>query len=352
MSLTFSYLADAGAFYSSVIRETGGVIAAPFNSQAFGNVNYLKNADGDFFAVTFDGSSFTFTPLVVISPTNGIVVSDTEVMFFQDNGDGTGNVATSSDGTSFVETGYTTDAVNPLFIFFISDGVVFCADDQGYTCSGGGGVSEFLLDGQAVPNGDQLDYIYVGTVAGIGACFFTYESSGANYLVKFFAHTGGEFTTPELADLPAVDNAGFWSFFLFNDVFYALQYTPSGAVNALYSSVDGVTWTLETADIFGAVRSYVSMFYFNAQDNIMAGFGETSGPVEQTTVYATTVPVPVSPTSGNQGITGGGINGQGGAVGFSGVSASNSSGISLASLAYPAGIVPRGVNDFGIDLGL
>lgn len=59
-----------------------------------------------------------------------------------------------------------------------------------------------------------------------------------------------------------------------------------------------------------------------------------------------------SPTSGNQGITGGGINGQGGAVGFSGVSASNSSGISLASLAYPAGIVPRGVNDFGIDLGL
>jgi hypothetical protein len=120
----------------------------------------------------------------------------------------------------------------------------------------------------------------------------------------------------------------------------------------LYSSLDGVNWSIETNDIFGAVRSLVSMFYFNAQDNIMAGFGVTSGLVEQTTIYATSVPVPPSPTSGNQGITGGGINGQGGAVGFSGVSASNSSGISLASLAYPAGIVPRGVNDFGIDLGL
>lgn len=68
--------------------------------------------------------------------------------------------------------------------------------------------------------------------------------------------------------------------------------------------------------------------------------------------YRLTYSAPVSQTSGNQGITGGGINGQGGAVGFSGVSASNSSGFSLASLAYPAGIVPRGVNDFGIDLGL
>lgn len=353
MSLTFSYLADVGTFYSSIYRETDGVISAPFNAPVFGNFNFLfRLAGGDIYRMSYDGS-ITITPTdTVIVPVNGIVVSDSAVMFFEDNGSGSGSVATSFDGITFNESEYTTDAINPIWIFFISDGVVFCADDQGNTCSGGGGISEFLLDGQAVPNGDQLDYIYVGTVAGIGACFFTYESSGANYLVKFFVHAGGEFSAPELADLPAVDNAGFWSFFLFNDVFYATQYTPSGAENALYSSVDGVTWSLETADIFGAVRSYVSMFYFNAQDTITAGFGETAGPVEQTTIYASSVPVPSSPTSGNQGITGGGINGQGGAIGFSGVAASNSSGFSVAALAYPAGIVPRGVNDFGIDLGL
>jgi hypothetical protein len=55
--------------------------------------------------------------------------------------------------------------------------------------------------------------------------------------------------------------------------------------------------------------------------------------------------------SGNQGATGGGVNGAGGAVGFSRVSAAVNFGQSVESLAYPAGIIANG-NDFGIDLGL
>lgn len=55
--------------------------------------------------------------------------------------------------------------------------------------------------------------------------------------------------------------------------------------------------------------------------------------------------------SGNQGATGGGVNGAGGAVGFSRVTTAANFGHSVESLAYPAGIVAVG-NDFGIDLGL
>ena len=55
--------------------------------------------------------------------------------------------------------------------------------------------------------------------------------------------------------------------------------------------------------------------------------------------------------SGNQGTTGGGVNGAGGAVGFSGVIATANFGHSIDSLAYPSGITVIG-KDFGIDLGL
>jgi len=349
MSLSFSYLADIGAFYSSAYKESSFNFIAPFVAPSFNGIHFVQQA-GEMYAMEYSDESFSFTPITTFYPTSGIVVLSDSVHFFQDNGDGTGHGAGSDDGLTFIEFLYTTNAPNPLYIFFSYARVFYAIDEQGYLCVHDDGA--FDLNGQAFPNGDQLDYWYVGEVAGIGACFF--QASGT--AVLFVTYSGG-FSTPEATDLPEIDNAAgfFWSFALLNDVFYALRYHPSdddpvATANALYSSQDGVTWTLETSDIFGALRNYACLFQFN--ETIMAGFGETSGPVEQTTVYATAVPVPVSPTSGNQGITGGGINGQGGAVGFSGVSASISSGISLASLAYPAGIVPRGVNDFGIDLGL
>lgn len=350
MSLSFSYLADIGAFYSSAYKESDFNFIAPFVAPSFGGFCYVQNG-GDYYAMQYDGSDFTFTPLSAFAPASGIVVTADTVYFFQDGGAGSGDISASTDGTTFSDSAYTTDAANPLYIFFTYAGIIYAIDEQGNVCSGEGGITDFLLNAQTFPNGDLLDYWSVGEVAGIGACFF--QASG---LAVQFVTYSGEFSTPAATDLPEIDNAAgyFWSFALLGDVFYALRYHPSDddpatSVNVLYSSIDGVTWTLETSDIFGALRNYVSLFQFN--ETIIAGFGETSGAVELTTVYSTSASVPASQTSGNQAVTGGGINGSGGAVGFSKVATSMNVGQSIEALAYPAGIIANG-NDFGIDLGL
>jgi len=330
------------------------VINAPVTNPVFGAFNYA-DCNGDMYAVNVSGAGLVFNVLSTISPSNGIVKlsASNRVFFFQsETGTGTGLLSRSDDGTTFVESSYTVDTANQISIFF-DNGGLFCADEFGsvYIDVSGNGET-FESNAETFPGTvDVRDCIYAGSDSYAGARFFTYENGGTGFTVQTFTYSGG-FDTPTACDLPEINNSNgaFWSFYRHLDVFYALRFEPSTDVpipsgNALYSSVDGAAWILETADIFnGTLYDYVSLLFFDDVIYAMAG-----GTVA---VYTSgNLPVVNGGQSGNQGVTGGGVNGAGGAVGFSRVSAAVNFGQSVESLAYPAGIIANG-NDFGIDLGL
>jgi len=331
------------------------VINAPVTNPVFGAYNYA-DCNGDTYAINVSGTGLVFNGITVISPSNGIVkLADSSRVFFFQADSGSGFVSRSDDGTAFVESSYTVDTADVISVFFSDDsGALFCADEFGNIYADVSGVGEtFEANAETFPGTvDVRDSIYVGCDSYAGARFFTYESGGTGFIAKTFTYSGG-FSTIEVCDLPEIDNisGSFWSFYRYLDIFYALRFEPSGDLplpdgNALYSSVDGITWTLETSDIFnGTLHDYVSLLFFN--DVIFATAGGTAA------IYTSgnALPLVNGGQSGNQGATGGGVNGAGGAVGFSRVTAAANFGHSVESLAYPAGIVAVG-NDFGIDLGL
>jgi len=361
MSLTFQFLGNYGTSYSAAYKTIDGIIVAPVNAPPFGTFNYVIDSAGDVFRASRNGNNLSFDAYIGVSPTSGIVATTTRLFFFNDNGDGTGTVAESSDGIVFVENAFICDDTLPIAIFFSDEsGQLLCVNDMGeiYADVSGNG-TDFQLNGEFFPaDADVLDTIYVGSDGYAGARFFTYETGASGYTVKTFTYNGGVSVT-EACDLPEINSSNFfWSFYRFQDVFYATPSELDGVTlpassNVMYSSLDALSWSLESASIFnGQQRDNISLLSYGDGD-ILAGFGSVyPAGAAYSDLYTSGAITPINGgQSGNQGVTGGGVNGAGGAVGFSRVSAAVNFGQSVESLAYPAGIIADG-NDFGIDLGL
>lgn len=230
--------------------------------------------------------------------------------------------------------------------------------------------------------------IYIGTSDGAGADYWIYESTNGIdfvevatapgeiiYLVgssySYCMLNGVMYSYPNGIDsgqtyLQSVDGFTFTEHVItngsaanttlsgviaFNGSIYALVSGAGGfpAPVKLYGSATGDDFTVENYDCFGS--SLYQPVIFSIDSFLYAGLGITNPPLVIYNDIYRAVFSDAATTSGNQGATGGGVNGAGGAVGFSRVTTAANFGYSVESLAYPAGIVAVG-NDFGIDLGL
>lgn len=360
MSLSFSLFGDVGTWYSTNRGNiSGGVIVVPNNLPPFNGYSYVVDILGDIYAVSKSGTNLTFNATTAYYPTSGAVklTLSSKLYFFQDNGDGTGSMSMSEDGLTFSLDAYTVDNIVNVICFFCDDtDTLFCIDSTGnvYADVSGNG-TDFQANGQTLPVGvDPADFIYVGSDQYLGAIFFSYIISGGGFLPTVFSYSGG-FSAVTSTDLPPINNADgyMYSFYMFDGVFYATNTEPTGnlpaeTANTLYSSNDGETWTLETTDIFGDVRNYISILYFSSDGTLLPGFGYDSIGVQLTTLYTDQPTTPstetIAPFVGGAG--GGGL---GAAVGFSGVSLTPSL-FDLDALTAPDGFTVLFNGEIGISL--
>lgn len=359
--MDFRFYLDAFYYCVTTVFVGGDSVAFPVNFPYMqGVINQALVINPDLSISALDETFVATATDAATYPSNGAVFDEASgfIFLFADNGDGTGALSKSDDGVAFTESTYTTDGGLPIVYFFGNSTGICCVDENGDVYADISGTGEiFELNGDSFP-ATVAECGYVGVDSAGAAVFFLQTLSGADVQVSHFTYDAG-FSAVTVTDLPLFENSGpsGWSIFLINDVFYAIHFessldVPAPVAVSLYSSSNGVNWTLNTSGIFGAaeIRDYVSLFYFGTY--YYAGFGQSAASDLLTTVYTSQAAVIANGgQSGNQGVTGGGINGAGGAVGFSGVSAASNFGQGIESLINPAGIIARG-NDFSIDLGL
>lgn len=298
-----------------IVRSSGGAIA-------FGNSDLVYQADDyvTFALGVLDGYPFGVTDAPVVSGYL-LSVNATDDIRVSVNLETSSYVNDRSFADHFFSIGSGVDSQSKVVFFDAGTGFIYLSDDGGLTTDGGSACDlNFSLFDLTVSQNQIVESggVYYANLNDPGGVYFSADLASwtldpllnSGYFCQTASATwtialsGGEFQISVSGDSTTLDATGITAFKL----------APDGDSVLLYAFTDATNFTCYRLSISASPD------------------------------------VPV--TSGNQGITGGGVNGQGGAVGFSGVSAANSSGISFTSLAYPAGIVPRGVNDFGIDLGL
>lgn len=327
--------------FAGVVSPLFGFPAENFNGGAY----FINNLATIFYR--FDGT--TLEQITLEIQLNAFV----SVTGFCALYDAAGSVQISNDGINFDAAESVTGAsfeTNNAFWSFNDKIYIGTSDGVDYWIYESSNGIDFI---QVAFDAGEIFYIVSSsyTYCVLDGVMYSYPNgieNGQTYLQSIDGFTFTEHVITNGSD----SNTMLTSVIAFSDSIYALVCGAGGfpADVKLYSSTDGENFTVENYDCFGTALYGSAIFSIGAL--LYAGLGYTNPPlVLYNDIYRGVFSV-ASQTSGNQAAVGGGINGQGGAVGFSGVAASNSSGISLASLAYPAGIVPRGANDFGIDLGL